>query len=223
MLTDVAPPGPPRPIFRAGRTRSSSAAASAAWRRPCGWARAAIGSPCSSSSTRPAAAPTCYRQDGFTFDAGPTIITAPFLFEELWALCGRRLARRRRRCGRSTPFYRIRFDDGARFDYSRRPGGDARGGRAASRRATSTGYERFMRDERGASSASASSSWATCPSARWTDMARIAPELIRLGSLRSRLRPGVALRPGRAAAGGVQLPSAAGRRQSVLAPPRSTA
>ena len=32
-----------------------------------------------------------YRQDGFTFDAGPTIVTAPFLFEELWALCGRRL------------------------------------------------------------------------------------------------------------------------------------
>ena len=33
-----------------------------------------------------------YRQDGFTFDAGPTIVTAPFLFEELWRLCGRRLA-----------------------------------------------------------------------------------------------------------------------------------
>jgi phytoene desaturase len=33
-----------------------------------------------------------FRQDGFTFDAGPTIITAPFVFEELWALCGRRLA-----------------------------------------------------------------------------------------------------------------------------------
>ena len=33
-----------------------------------------------------------HRQDGFTFDAGPTIVTAPFLFDELWALCGRRLA-----------------------------------------------------------------------------------------------------------------------------------
>ena len=30
-----------------------------------------------------------YRQDGFTFDAGPTIVTAPFLLEELWALCGK--------------------------------------------------------------------------------------------------------------------------------------
>jgi pimeloyl-ACP methyl ester carboxylesterase len=33
-----------------------------------------------------------FRQDGFTFDAGPTIITAPFLLEELWTLCGRRMA-----------------------------------------------------------------------------------------------------------------------------------
>ncbi|PSQ72531.1 MAG: phytoene desaturase, partial [Bacteroidetes bacterium QH_2_64_26] len=27
-----------------------------------------------------------FEQDGFTFDAGPTVITAPFLFEELWSL-----------------------------------------------------------------------------------------------------------------------------------------
>ena len=27
--------------------------------------------------------------DGYTFDAGPTIITVPFLLEELWALAGR--------------------------------------------------------------------------------------------------------------------------------------
>ncbi len=33
-----------------------------------------------------------HHQDGFAFDAGPTIVTAPFLFEELWALCGRRMA-----------------------------------------------------------------------------------------------------------------------------------
>ena len=34
-----------------------------------------------------------YRQDGYTFDAGPTIITAPFMLEELWALCGRKMSR----------------------------------------------------------------------------------------------------------------------------------
>ena len=33
-----------------------------------------------------------FRQDGYTFDSGPTVVTAPFLFEELWQLCGKRLA-----------------------------------------------------------------------------------------------------------------------------------
>jgi len=56
-----------------------------------------------------------YRQDGFTFDAGPTIVTAPFLFEELWTLCGRRMADDVTLKAIS-PFYRIRFDDGEVFD-----------------------------------------------------------------------------------------------------------
>src|SRR5918995_5211890 len=58
-----------------------------------------------------------YRQDGFTFDAGPTVITAPFLFEELWALCGRRLADDVD-LRPVSPFYRIRFHDGQTFDYT---------------------------------------------------------------------------------------------------------
>jgi phytoene desaturase len=52
-----------------------------------------------------------FRQDGFTFDAGPTIVTAPFLLEELWELCGRRLPTMSS-CAPVDPFYRIRFDDG---------------------------------------------------------------------------------------------------------------
>jgi len=58
-----------------------------------------------------------YRQDGFTFDAGPTIITAPFLLEELWALCGRQMSDDID-LREIAPFYRIRFDDGSHFDYS---------------------------------------------------------------------------------------------------------
>ncbi len=57
------------------------------------------------------------KQDGFSFDAGPTIITAPFLLEELWALCGRRMADTID-LRQMAPFYRIRFDDGTHFDYS---------------------------------------------------------------------------------------------------------
>ncbi len=58
-----------------------------------------------------------HQQDGFKFDAGPTIITAPFLLEELWTLCGRRMADDID-LRRMDPFYRIRFDDGTHFDYS---------------------------------------------------------------------------------------------------------
>ena len=58
-----------------------------------------------------------HRQDGFTFDAGPTIITAPFLLEELWQLCGRRFADDVD-LRLMDPFYRIRFHDGSHFDYS---------------------------------------------------------------------------------------------------------
>ncbi len=58
-----------------------------------------------------------YKQDGFTFDAGPTIITAPFLLEELWELCGRSMSDAID-LRPMNPFYTIRFDDGSTFDYS---------------------------------------------------------------------------------------------------------
>jgi len=61
-----------------------------------------------------------WNQDGYTFDAGPTIVTAPFMFEELWALCGRRFADDVT-LKPIDPFYRIRFDDGTHFDYSSDP------------------------------------------------------------------------------------------------------
>lgn len=61
-----------------------------------------------------------HRQDGFTFDAGPTIITVPFVLEELWELCGKNL-HDHAELRSISPFYRIRFDDGSHFDYSADP------------------------------------------------------------------------------------------------------
>jgi phytoene desaturase len=55
-----------------------------------------------------------HRVDGFVFDAGPTIITAPFLFEELWALCGRKLSDDVE-LRAIEPFYDLVFDDGDRL------------------------------------------------------------------------------------------------------------
>ncbi|MFZ9708592.1 MAG: phytoene desaturase [Steroidobacteraceae bacterium] len=58
-----------------------------------------------------------YRQDGYTFDGGPTIITAPYLLEELWQVAGRRLADDVR-LRALDPFYDVRFDDGDVFRYT---------------------------------------------------------------------------------------------------------
>ena len=52
-----------------------------------------------------------YKQDGFTFDAGPTIITAPYLLEELWDVAGAKLSDDVD-LRPIDPFYTIRFDDG---------------------------------------------------------------------------------------------------------------
>ena len=57
-----------------------------------------------------------YHQDGFTFDAGPTIVTAPFLLEELWQLCGKQFSDDVD-LRPMDPFFRLRFDDGRIFDY----------------------------------------------------------------------------------------------------------
>ena len=58
-----------------------------------------------------------HQQDGFTFDAGPTIITAPFLLEELWELCDKKMSDYVS-LKEMSPFYKIRFFDGRIFEYS---------------------------------------------------------------------------------------------------------
>jgi phytoene desaturase len=85
-----------------------------------------------------------HRRGGYVFDAGPTIITAPFLLEELWQLCGRSMADDIT-LKLLTPFYRIRFDDGTWFDYS----GDPDAMRAEVARFNPNdlaGYEDFLKE-----------------------------------------------------------------------------
>lgn len=123
-----------------------------------------------------------FREGGFTFDAGPTLITAPQLFAELWEICGKRMedfvAVRP-----LDPFYTIRFDDGETFRYS----GDTQAMRAEITRLAPgdvAGYERFMKvseeicrvgfEELG-----------HVPFGSVSDMLKVAPDLIRLGAQRS--------------------------------------
>ncbi len=57
-----------------------------------------------------------FERNGFRHDAGPTVITAPFLFEELFALFGERLADHIKLVPLK-PWYRFYFSDGGTFDY----------------------------------------------------------------------------------------------------------
>ncbi len=83
------------------------------------------------------------RHDGFTFDAGPTVITAPFLLEELFALFGEALADHVTLLP-VAPFYRITFEDGRHFDYGGDPDAMAREVARFSP-ADRAGYEALMR------------------------------------------------------------------------------
>jgi len=58
-----------------------------------------------------------WERDGFTFDAGPTVVTDPDCLRELWGLTGRDM-------GEDVtldpvlPFYRLNWPDGTNFDYT---------------------------------------------------------------------------------------------------------
>lgn len=61
-----------------------------------------------------------FEQDGFTFDAGPTIITAPWLLHDLFELCGARTSDYLE-LKLLDPFYNVRFEDGSCFHYNGDP------------------------------------------------------------------------------------------------------
>ncbi|MFN7159233.1 MAG: phytoene desaturase family protein, partial [Erythrobacter cryptus] len=58
-----------------------------------------------------------WERDGFTFDAGPTVITDPPCLKELWALTGHDIAEDVELM-KVMPFYRLNWPDGTNFDYS---------------------------------------------------------------------------------------------------------
>ena len=57
-----------------------------------------------------------FNRGGYRHDAGPTVITAPFLFDELFELFGEKLEDHLEFVPLD-PFYRFHFADGSQFDY----------------------------------------------------------------------------------------------------------
>lgn len=84
------------------------------------------------------------QKDGYRFDLGPTIVTVPQLFEALWTLAGRDMARDVD-LRPLDPFYTIRFPDGSTFTARQ----DSEAMRAEVARLSPSdlaGYDRFLRD-----------------------------------------------------------------------------
>jgi phytoene desaturase len=130
---------------------------------------------------RPGGRAYVYRQRGYTFDAGPTVITAPEALEELFAVAGRRLADAVELVP-LTPFYRLVWPDGDAMDYT----GDEAFVDAIARRspADADGYRRFLAYTERVFDIGYTR-LAAVPFLRFADMVRCAPQLVRLRADRS--------------------------------------
>ncbi|GIV98030.1 MAG: phytoene desaturase [Herpetosiphonaceae bacterium] len=122
------------------------------------------------------------KQDGFTFDMGPTLITAPELIEQLWQVAGRRMQDDLEIVPLS-PFYRIYFEDGRHFDYW----GTAEADEAEIARfdqADVVGYRAFLRHTQ-AIYERAFADLAARPFVNLPSFLRVLPELVRSGAASS--------------------------------------
>ncbi len=131
---------------------------------------------------RPGGRAYVYEDEGFKFDAGPTIITAPHCLEELFAAGGRAMADYVELLP-VTPFYRLYWEDGYRFDYSNDEEQlDAQIARKSP--ADVDGYRRFLRYTEDVFR-EGYEKLAHVPFLDFWSMIRVAPQLVRLKSYRS--------------------------------------
>ena len=118
-----------------------------------------------------------YRDGGFTFDAGPTVITAPHCIEELFAVAGRRMEDAVTLLP-VKPYYRLVWSDGYAFDYS---GGQPEMEAQIQARCPQDlqGYRDFV-DYARKVFVKGYQELGAVPFLRFADMVRVAPDLIRL-------------------------------------------
>jgi phytoene desaturase len=123
-----------------------------------------------------------YKDQGFTFDAGPTVITAPHCIEELFEGSGFAMNDYTELLP-VKPFYRLHWEDGSRFDYDQ----DLASTLAQIRKfsaADAAGYERFLDYSKEVFQEGYVNLVAE-PFLNWWSMIRVSPQLIRLGAYRS--------------------------------------
>ena len=123
-----------------------------------------------------------FHRDGYTFDAGPTVVTAPHLVAELFEALGRD-ARDYFSLVPVDPFYRVMFDDGSVFDYV----GDEERLLAQIARFNPRDVDGYRRLARVAEQIfeTGFTQLADRPFHRLSDMLRVVPAMLRLQSWRS--------------------------------------
>ncbi len=122
-----------------------------------------------------------YEQDGFMFDGGPTIITAPWLIRELFDLSQRRQEDYVKLI-QIDPFYNIRFEDGSVFHYN----ADQENIRAQILKfnpADLAGYQQFLAAT--TDIYQVGMALIDQPFSQFTDMLKVLPQMVRLQSYKS--------------------------------------
>ncbi|MDG2220861.1 MAG: phytoene desaturase [Rubripirellula sp.] len=137
---------------------------------------------CFEARDKPGGRAYVYHDDGFTFDAGPTVITAPHCIEELFEVAGRDMKDYVELLP-VEPLYRLQWQDGTSFDYVSNEASLIEQIRAINPK-DEAGYRRFADYSRrvfqkGYEELSA------VPFLRFSDMIRVAPQLARLRADRS--------------------------------------
>ncbi|MEE2985977.1 MAG: phytoene desaturase [Candidatus Thermoplasmatota archaeon] len=123
-----------------------------------------------------------YQDDGYTFDAGPTVITAPHTLTDLFELTGKKLEDYIELM-EVKPMYRLIWSDGDRFDYVR---DEATMVKQIAERSQSDadGYQRFFEYAKKVF-AKGYTELADRPFGRFSDMVAVSPSLIKLRADRS--------------------------------------
>jgi len=134
------------------------------------------------ANEQPGGRASVFEREGFTFDAGPTVITAPYLIDELFAMAGKN-PKDYYDLVPVDPFYRVVFPDGSNFDYVGEEDRILDQIRKLSPPDVD-GYQRLAREAQAIFDIGYTK-LADQPFDRLTDMLRIVPEMLRLESWRS--------------------------------------
>jgi phytoene desaturase len=123
-----------------------------------------------------------YNDKGFTFDAGPTVITAPTCLEELFEVAGKKMEDYVELMP-VTPLYRLFWENGFVFDYTNDMK-ETLSQIQAKNPADVEGYQRFLKYSEEVF-AEGYTKLAHVPFLNWGSMIKVSPQLLRLQAYRS--------------------------------------